>query len=85
MSLDGAGRLSGFLPGARIVAYVLRRRHACGGSPATGGSSLRTRVTRAGAFAFSPSSPGLSGLAAHLAGDLHTSVPVSLPAIGEAG
>jgi hypothetical protein len=42
-------------------------------------------VTRAGAFAFSPSSPDLSGLAAHLAGDLHTSAPVSLLAIGEAG
>jgi hypothetical protein len=42
-------------------------------------------VTRAGAFAFSPSSPDPSGLAAHLAGDLHTSAPVSLLAIGEAG
>jgi hypothetical protein len=42
-------------------------------------------VTRAGRSRSSPSSPGPNGLAAHLAGDLHTSAPVSLLAIGEAG
>jgi hypothetical protein len=85
MSLDGAGRLSGCLPSARIVAYVLLAASCVWRFAGYRREFLADAGDPRGGVRVSPSSPDLSGLAAHLAGGLHTSAPVSLLAIGEAG
>ena len=85
MSLDGAGRLSGFLLSARIVAYVLLAASCVWRFAGYRREFLADVGDPRRAFAFSPSSPGPNGLATPLAGDLHASAPVSLLAIGGAG
>ena len=85
MSLEGASRLSGFLLGAGIVAYVLLVAAYAWRLAGYRREFIADVGDPRRAFAFFTFVAGSNVLAARLAGDGHTSAAVSLLAIGGAG